>query len=106
MAQPADPMAEAKVWLDLRDITYKAITRYQIKIGAKVSYYPTKGTVFVDREDGARPRTGLRGLEEVLIELGYLAPEYAPTLSTLTASEPLRPPMAAPLSRRQWHKTT
>ena len=82
MTQSADPMAQATAWLDLRPITYKPITRSQIKIEKYVSYYPTKGTVFVDGEDGARPRTGLRALEEVLIEFGYLPPEHAPSLSS------------------------
>lgn len=82
MTQPADPMAEAKAWLDLHDVTYKPITRYQIKIEKEVSFHPTKGTIFIDGEDGARPRTGLPALEEVLIEFGYLPPEHAPTLSS------------------------
>ena len=81
MTQHADPMKEAMAWLAERDLAYAKKTPYQLKIGRRVSYYPTKGTTFVDGEDGARPRTGLRGLEEVLIELGYLQPEHTPTLS-------------------------
>ena len=84
MTQSADPMAAAKAWLCVRDVPYRPLTRYQLKIGKRVSYYPIKGTTFVDGEEGARPRTGLRGLEEVLIELGYLSPECAPTLSPST----------------------
>jgi hypothetical protein len=85
MTQSTDPaMAQAQAWLCDRDVPCRPLTRYQLKIGKRVSYYPGKGTTFVDGEEGARARTGLRGLEEVLIELGYLSPECAPTLSTPT----------------------
>ncbi len=85
MTQSTSPaMAEAQAWLCVRDVPYRPLTRYQLKIGKRVSYYPTKGTTFVDGEEGARPRTGLRGLAEVLIELGYLEPDCTPTLSRAT----------------------
>jgi len=77
MTQHPDPMAAAKAWLDDRDVAFRQLTRYQVKIGKRISYYPTKGTTFVDGEDGARRHSGLSGLEQVLIELGYLAPEHA-----------------------------
>jgi hypothetical protein len=44
-------MAQAQAWLCDRDIPYRALTRYQLKIGRQVSYYPTKGTTFVDGEE-------------------------------------------------------
>lgn len=86
MTEHPNPMKEAMIWLNERNLTYAKKTPYQLKIGKRVSYYPTKGTTFVDGEEGARPRVGLRGLEEILIELRYLAPEHAPTLSVLTVS--------------------
>jgi hypothetical protein len=85
VTQHPDPMKEAMAWLDDRDLTYAKKTDYQLKIGKRVSYYPTKGTTFVDRDKAARTRTGLHGLEEVLIELSDLAPEHAtPTLASPT----------------------
>ena len=87
MTQSTSPaMVQAQAWLCVRDVPYRPLTRYQLKIGTRVSYYPTKGTTFVDGEEGARTRTGLRGLEEVLIELGYLELECTPTLSPATTS--------------------
>ena len=81
MTLPTDPaMAEAQAWLRDRDLSYRQLTRYQIKIGRRVSYYPSKGTTFVDGEDGARQRTGFLGLEEVLQELGYTQETYVLTL--------------------------
>ena len=81
MTLPSDPvMAAAQAWLRERNLTFRQMTRYQLKIGPRVSYYPAKGTIFVDGEDGARQRTGLLGLEEVLVELGYCFPEIAKTL--------------------------
>ena len=76
-------MAEAKSWLILREVSFRQVTRYQLKIGSKISYYPSKETTFVDGEEGARTLTGLRGLEAVLHELGYLRPDdfRTPTLS-------------------------
>jgi hypothetical protein len=77
-------MAEAKAWLILREISFREATRYQLKIGRKISYYPSKETTFVDGEEGARTQTGLRGLEAVLRELGYL---HSDDLETPTVSE-------------------
>jgi hypothetical protein len=80
-------MAEAKAWLILREISFREATRYQLKIGRKISYYPSKETTFVDGEDGARDLTGLRGLEAVLREFGYLRPDH---LKARTLSPPAR----------------
>jgi len=75
-------MAETEAWLRERDIPFRVLTKYQVKIGKfkRVSYYPTKGTTFVDSEDGARTRAGLSGLTEVLINLRELPPERGMTL--------------------------
>ncbi len=81
MTLPTDPaMAQTKAWLCDRNLTYRQMTRYQLKVGPRVSYYPAKGTIFVDGDDGARQRTGLLALEEVLVELGYLRIECPRTL--------------------------
>ena len=49
-----------------------------------MSYYPGKGTIFVDGEKGARDKTGRAALEAVLIELKALEPDPTPTLSAPT----------------------
>ncbi len=79
MTQPPDPMAEAKAWLDEQHLHYTRKTEWQLKIGKRVSYFPTTGTTFVDGEKRARECTGLRALEEILIELRYLQPDENPT---------------------------
>lgn len=85
MPKHEDRMKEAMEWLDARGQYYEKVTDYQIKIGGDVSYYPGKGTIFVDREICARDERGLGGLEKVLLELKYLAREYAtPTLVSAT----------------------
>ncbi len=84
-------MAEAKAWLILREVSFREATRYQLKIGRKISYYPSKETTFVDGEEGARTLTGLRGLEAVLRELGYLRPDNFGT-PTLSEPQPRRRP--------------
>ena len=116
-------MAEAKAWLIHREISFRQVTRYQLKIGRKISYYPSRETTFVDGEEAARELTGLRGLEAVLREFGYLhAYDLAnptvepltgydapialaddletPTLSAFTASERPRSPPPQPRQRR------
>jgi hypothetical protein len=70
---PDAKFAEAEAWLRARNISFRRVSRYQLKIGTKVSFYPGKQTVFVDREDGARPQTGLAGLAAALIEFGIMA---------------------------------
>lgn len=72
--QSADLIAEA--WLRDRDIPHRAFTKWQLKVGnyKRVSYYPTKGTTFVDGEEGARTRAGLSGLAEVLIDSANYRP--------------------------------
>jgi hypothetical protein len=65
-----DKFSEAVTWLGRRKISYRRVSSYQLKIGPRISYYPSKGTTFVDGEDRARDKTGLDGLADVLIELG------------------------------------
>ena len=88
MTHKPDPtFAAAEAWLRERRISSRRTSRYQLKIGPTISYYPRKGTIFVDREDTARPDTGLRALEVVLREQGYLSrPPHPPR-----ASRPYRP---------------
>lgn len=84
MTPHPDPVVEAKAWLDQRNLPYTIKTKYQIKIGREVSFFPAKGTIFIDGEERARERTGLRALEEVLIKLGYIQPDKTPTLAPIT----------------------
>ena len=80
MTHKPDPtFATAEAWLHARRISSRRTSRYQLKIGPTISYYPNKGTVFVDGEDEARPHTGLAALEAVLREQGYLGGPTAPT---------------------------
>ena len=37
-------------------------TPYQLKVSETVSYYPAKGTIFIDGTDGALPQRGLQAL--------------------------------------------
>ena len=72
MTDKPDPhFTEAEAWLRDRNISSRRTSKYQLKIGRRVSFYPNKGTIFVDGEEGARPNTGLGALEEVLREHGY-----------------------------------
>jgi hypothetical protein len=67
MSPPVAPvMTEALVWARKRKFPLERPTRFQLKI-ADVSYYPHKGTIFVDGEDQRRPETGLGALEKLLI---------------------------------------
>ena len=93
MTHKPDPhFTKAEAWLRDRNISSRRTSRYQLKIGRRVSFYPNKGTILVDREEGARPNTGLGALEEVLREHGYIrrdanAPTTkppGPTQSTLS----------------------
>jgi hypothetical protein len=69
----SDPTFDAAVaWLRTHHLPFRQVTRYQFKIGRSVSYYPHRGTVFVDGEDAAREQTGLAALETALREQGYL----------------------------------
>jgi hypothetical protein len=80
MTHKPDPtFAATEAWLSARRISSRRTSRYQLKIGPTISYYPNKGTVFVDGEDEARPHTGLPALEVVLREQGYLGGPTAPT---------------------------
>ena len=95
MTHKPDPtFATTEAWLSARRISSRRTSRYQLKIGPTISYYPNKGTVFVDGEDQARPHTGLPALEVVLREQGYLrdpsrspsSPQSASPMSTLSAN--------------------
>ena len=72
MPEQHDPMELAIAWLRKRKRHFEQMTTYQLKIEWHVSYYPGKGTIFIDGDIGARDERGLRGLEQVLIELGHL----------------------------------
>ena len=73
MTDKPDPhFTEAEAWLRDRNISSRRTSKYQLKIGRRVSFYPNKGTIFVDGEEGARPNTGLGALEEVLREHDYI----------------------------------
>jgi hypothetical protein len=82
-AHPDPKFAEAVAWLRAQNIPFRHVTRYQLKIGTKVSFYPGKQTVFVDREECARAQTGLAA---ALIEFGYVnEPRYKSQGRTLTS---------------------
>ena len=90
MTHPADPMAEAKAWLSDRDVPNWPLTKYQLKVGKRkrVSYYPTKGTTFVDGEEGARTRAGLSAIAHptpASVSLGRLADITNRTVSSTEA---------------------
>jgi hypothetical protein len=101
MTHKSDPtFAEAEAWLRARRISSRRTSRYQLKIGRTISYYPHKGTIFVDGEDEARPHTGLAALEAVLRDQGYLGgptapatppPRAGPTEPTLSVIDPPEP---------------
>ena len=101
MTYKPDPhFTEAEAWLRDRNISSRRTSRYQLKIGRRVSFYPNKGTIFVDGEDEARERTGLAALEAVLREQGYLGgptalatppPRAGPTEPTLSVIDPPEP---------------
>ena len=67
-----DPEAgkEAMAMLDEIGALYRITSDHQIKIGRCVSYYPSKGSIFIDGEKSARPDRGLHALRELLIERG------------------------------------
>ena len=99
--QKPDPTFDAAVaWLRTHHLPYRQVTRYQLKIGRSVSFYPHRGTIFVDGEDEARERTGLAALEAVLRDQGYLGgptalatppPRAGPTEPTLSVIDPPEP---------------
>lgn len=94
MTHKPDPtFAAAEAWLRTRRISSRRTSRYQLKIGPTISYYPNKGTIFVDREDTARPDTGLRALEVVLREQGYLGGPIDPT-SPPRRADPSQPTLS------------
>ena len=74
MPEHHDPMELAIAWLRKRNLSFERKTTYQLKIEWHVSYYPGKGTIFIDGDVAACDERGLRGLEQVLIELGDLKP--------------------------------
>jgi hypothetical protein len=89
--KPDPTFAAAEAWLGARRISSRRTSRYQLKIGPTISYYPNKGTVFVDGEDEARPDTGLHALEVVLREQGYLSrspssPQSVSPIATLSVN--------------------
>lgn len=89
MTDHTEHMKDDIAWLQGLGVTCKAPSPHQIKIECRrkrgVSYYPNKGTIFVDGEKGAREKTGRDALEAVLIELKVLEPDLTPTLSPPTA---------------------
>ena len=62
-------MPEALAWLARKRIPHKETTPYQIKVGQRISWWPVKGTLFVDGEAKARPEKGRRALIKLLDEL-------------------------------------
>lgn len=52
-------MKEALKYFDDRGILFTRKTAWQIKHG-KINFYPDRGTIFVDGENGARKETGLQ----------------------------------------------
>lgn len=62
---------EALQWLEAKGIEYEPLTEHQIKIDA-INFYPGKGTIYIDGEEGACKERGLQGLEVVLCQYGYL----------------------------------
>ena len=43
-------------------------TPYQLKVSETISYYPAKGTIFIDGTDGALPQHGLQALLTLLAD--------------------------------------
>ena len=43
-------------------------TPYQLKVSETISYYPVKGTIFIDGTDGALPQRGLQALLTLLAD--------------------------------------
>lgn len=58
-------MREAIALLNLKgiDVRRPAKHDYQLKLDEQTSYYPDKGTLFIDRERRARPESGRQALE-------------------------------------------
>ena len=83
MPDYCEHMKDDIAWLKSLGLTCKAPSPHQLKIECRrnrgVSYYPAKGTIFVDGEKGAREKTGRDALEAVLIDLKVLEPN--PTLA-------------------------
>jgi hypothetical protein len=72
---------EAMDWLRKRNIPFRRTSSYQLKIGSRVSYYPGKGTIYLDNETTARPETGLDALEVVLRDERLLRTSATPPRS-------------------------
>ena len=67
-------METALAWYRAHHLGHRQTTPHQIKIG-KVSYWPAKGGIFVDKEAHLRPGNGLVALAAVLREL-HLLPDH------------------------------
>jgi hypothetical protein len=84
MPSPVDPaMTEALRWALKRGLRVNRPTPFQIKID-DVSYYPGKGTIFVDGETRRRRETGLDALERLLIKKRLIRDPREPTMEVIT----------------------
>jgi len=61
---------EAMEMLDEIGVLYRVVSDHQIKIGRCISYYPSKGSIFIDGERGARAEKGLAALRDLVQGLG------------------------------------
>jgi len=55
-------MQAACSWLDIEEIPFRKTSEYQLKVG-KISFYPHKGTIYID---GAPERHPVEGLKEFI----------------------------------------
>ncbi len=62
LAKDPKAMREAISFLEQAGIAAKRPSPYQLKLDEQTSYYPTKGTLFVDGEAGSRPARGMAAL--------------------------------------------
>ena len=51
------------------DVRRPANSNFQLKLDERTSYYPGKGTIFVDGEPQARPERGRAALEAWVVQL-------------------------------------
>ena len=61
---------EAMEMLDEIGVLYRVVSDHQIKLGRCISYDPSKGSIFIDGERGARAEKGLAALRDLVQGLG------------------------------------
>lgn len=64
MTDKPDPhFTEAEAWLRDRNISSRRTSKYQLKIGRRVSFYPNKGTILSTAKREPDPIRGLAHLK-------------------------------------------